>query len=88
MSAVERQSVPVSAAERDSVIARISERAPEHADLDWSSLLRTVVSPLTIVRGIDPVVRDDHFWAVVADDLGVQYVVRASVAQAQAAPQD
>lgn len=50
------------------------------------SLLRTVVSPLTIARGIDPVVRSDHFWAVVADDLGVQYVVRAWVAQA--APQD
>lgn len=123
VAVVDRPAVPVSSAERDSAVAEIRERAPEHADLDWSripgnkpvvrgmftssegnlwvhtrtpgaetafdvlapdgSLQRTVVSPLT-VQVIDPVVRGDLFWAVVRDDLGVQYVVRARVARAAA----
>jgi hypothetical protein len=41
---------------------------------------RTVWNPLRLYPWVRPYVRGDHFWAVVVDDLDVQYVVRARIA--------
>lgn len=41
--------------------------------------LRTVDSSLRVLARVTPVVRADRFWAVVTDELDVQYVVRARV---------
>ncbi len=116
-----RPPVPVSRAERDSVIAMISDRirdAGGDADLDWSRIPTTkpaivglflaengdiwvrVSTPgdstalydvftadgrytgtarasLNISPWLPPVIRGDRFYALVLDDLGVPYVVRA-----------
>ena len=40
----------------------------------------TAVTSLRLVSSIPPFVRDDKVWAVVSDDLGVQYVVRGRLA--------
>jgi hypothetical protein len=46
--------------------------------------LGSVESRLKRVSGLRPIVRGDQLWAVVADDLDVQYVVRARVMPAAA----
>ena len=40
---------------------------------------RTVRNPLRLYEPIRPYVRQDQLWAVVVDDLDVQYVVRARI---------
>lgn len=42
-------------------------------------LVRTVTWDAALASDVEPVVRGDSLWAVVVDDLGVQYVVRARV---------
>jgi hypothetical protein len=44
--------------------------------------LRTVRNPLHLYSWLRPHVRGDQFWAVVVDDLDVQYVVRAQLTPA------
>lgn len=46
-------------------------------------LVRTVTWDATLASDVEPVVRGDSLWAVVMDDLGVQYVVRARVSPAR-----
>ena len=45
-------------------------------------LIRTVTWDATLASSVEPVARGDSLWAVVVDDLGVQYVVRARVSPA------
>ena len=45
-------------------------------------LVRTVTWDAALASDVEPVVRGDSLWAVVMDDLGVQYVVRARVSPA------
>jgi hypothetical protein len=42
----------------------------------------TVVSRLRLYRWVNPVVRGNHVWAVVTDELDVPYVVRARMVNA------
>jgi hypothetical protein len=116
-----REPVPVTAAERDSVIAQIRDQLRERsaAQQDWSKIpgvkpavtsmfvaddgrlwvrvassgeareydvyerdgryVGTAVTPLQVWRYLSPIVRGDWFWAVVIDDFGVSYVVRARI---------
>lgn len=117
-----RRPVPVTQAERDSVIAGIREslRRWGVGDLDWSRIpsekpavswlflaedgrlwaetpsivpgvrtfdmygpdgryAGTAATSLALYRWIRPVVRGDRVWAVVMDDMGVAYVVRARI---------
>lgn len=48
-------------------------------------LLRTVTWDARLDETMEPVARGDFLWAVVADDLGVQYVVKARVSPAPGA---
>lgn len=116
-----REPVPVTAAERDSVIERVREQLLERggANQDWSKIpdvkpavaglflgedgklwvraetadslitydvyerdgryTGTAVTSLNLYLYLSPVVRGDRLWAVVTDELDVQYVVRARV---------
>lgn len=44
----------------------------------------SVTSDLSVLRWVRPIVRGEHFYAVVTDDLDVQYVVRARLVLAAA----
>ena len=116
-----RPAVPVTTAERDSVIQEVSKSLANYPNprLDWSKIPQTkpgvrgmflasngdlwvhasttdslrvydvyrqdghhigsAATSLRIVDYLPPFVRDDHFWAVVSDELDVQYVVRARI---------
>ena len=50
----------------------------DHYDFN-GSYLGSVASDLKLAAGIAPIVRGDQLWAVVTDDLDVQYVVRARI---------
>jgi len=50
----------------------------DHYDFN-GSYLGSVSSDLKLAAGIAPIVRGDQLWAVVTDDLDVQYVVRARI---------
>lgn len=41
--------------------------------------IRTVSNPLRLYQWIRPIIVEDNIWAVVTDELDVQYVVRAVV---------
>lgn len=117
-----REPVPVTAAERDSAIDRVSGMLRERGigvRQDWSKIPEnkpaivsmfladggrlwvrtsspdslvtydvyerdgrwagTAVTALKPWRWVDPIVRDDRFWAVVTDELDIPYVVRARI---------
>lgn len=123
-----RRPVPVTSAERDSVIEGIREslRRWGVGDLDWSRIpsfkpavswlflaeggrlwaetpspnagvrtfdvyrpdgryAGTAATSLALYRWIVPVVRGDRMWAVVTDELGVAYVVRAWIREVDGA---